>query len=106
VINGIGAVVTAIVLVIVAITKALKRLDHHSAHSLSGRGLSRHRRHYDRVAAQLNVQGWLLHHAGTTRCCMDRRECIEPWSKLLQRPQHVGRLQAVCERGSRARRRR
>jgi amino acid transporter len=59
VVNGIGAVVTAIVLVIVAITKALE-----------GAWIiillipclvaifQATRRHYDRVAAQLNVQGW------------------------------------------------
>jgi hypothetical protein len=59
VVNGIGAVVTAIVLVIVAITKALEGAWIIILLIPCLVAVFRAtRRHYDRVAAQLNVKGW------------------------------------------------
>jgi amino acid transporter len=59
VINGIGAVTTAVVLVIVAITKALEGAWIIILLIPCLVAVFREtRRHYDRVAAQLSVQGW------------------------------------------------
>jgi amino acid transporter len=59
VINGVGAVVTAIVLVIVAITKALEGAWIIILLIPCLVAVFREtRRHYDRVAAQLSIQGW------------------------------------------------